>query len=265
MSRIRDCFADLKARGRTALIPCLVAGDPDLETTLEAASALADAGADIIELVVPFSDPMADGPTIQAASQRALAGGVHLTAILDAVSELRRAIDLPIVLMTYLNPVFRLGLEGFGRRAKEVGVDGVILPELPVEEADTWRQVAASEGLDTIFLAAPTSGPERRKAICEASTGFVYAVTLTGVTGARTALPPELVQNLEDLRGLSDRPVAAGFGISGPDMVRALAPHADGLIVGSALVQLMADGSRQEKVSRVAEAARALAEARDAV
>ena len=265
MSRIRECFAQLKARGRTALIPCLVAGDPDLETTLAAASALAEGGADIIELVVPFSDPMADGPTIQAASQRALAGGANLTGILKAVRELKRTVDRPVILMTYLNPVLRLGLAGFGRTAKEAGVDGVILPELPVEEADTWRQVAAAEGLDTIFLAAPTSGLERRRAICEASTGFVYAVTLTGTTGARRVLPPDLIQNLEELRALSDRPVAAGFGISGPEMVRLLAPHADGLIVGSALVQLMAEGAREEKVRRVQEAVRALAAARDAV
>jgi tryptophan synthase alpha chain len=263
MSPIRERFAQLKTQGRAALIPCLVAGDPDLETTLSAAAALAENGADIIELVVPFSDPMADGPTIQAASQRALAGGVHLTGILAAVRELRRAVDLPLLLMTYLNPVLRLGLAEFGRKAREAGVDGVILPELPVEEADTWRQVAADKGLDTIFLAAPTSGLERRRAICEASTGFVYAVTLTGTTGARQALPPDLIENLKELRALSDRPVAAGFGISGPEMVRALAPHADGLIVGSALVQLMAEGTREEKVRRVKQAVQSLAAARD--
>ncbi|MBW1710081.1 MAG: tryptophan synthase subunit alpha [Deltaproteobacteria bacterium] len=254
MSRIHNTFTKLDESKRTALIPCLVAGDPDLETTLEAARELAERGADILELIVPFSDPMADGPTIQAASQRALAGGVNLKAILDAVTELRQQIELPIVMMTYLNPVFRMGMSEFGRQAKKAGVDGVILPELPVEEAPPWSRVAEDAGLDTIFLASPTSGPERLAEICKASTGFVYAVTLTGTTGARESLPEELIQNLTRLRMMSPKPVAAGFGISGPEAVRRLAPHADGLIIGSALVKMMEEGSKNEKIRRLGEA-----------
>jgi len=254
MSRIHKTFTKLHEAKRAALIPCLVAGDPDLATTLDAALELAARGADILELVVPFSDPMADGPTIQAASQRALKNGVHLKAILRLVSELKERIDLPIVLMTYLNPVLRIGLAEFGRLAKETGVDGIILPELPVEEAMPWRRVAEDVGVDTVFLASPTSGPERLAAICEASTGFIYAVTLTGTTGARDSLPEEFIQNLKTLKSMTPKPVAAGFGISGPETVRRLAPHADGLIVGSALVKMMEQGSKEEKIRRIGDA-----------
>ncbi|MBW2085398.1 MAG: tryptophan synthase subunit alpha, partial [Deltaproteobacteria bacterium] len=251
MSRIKETFTRLGKTQRAALIPCLVAGDPDLETTIDAAEELAARGADILELVVPFSDPMADGPTIQAASQRALAGGVNLRAILEAVTDLRRRVALPLVMMTYLNPVLRMGLAEFGLQAKEVGVDALIMPELPVEEASPWRRIAKEAGLDTVFLASPTSGPKRLAEICKASTGFVYAVTLTGTTGVRDRLPEELIQNLTALRKMSAKPVAAGFGISGPEMVRRLAPHADGLIIGSALVRLMENGSKTEKIQRV--------------
>jgi len=258
MSKIKETFTKLGESERAALIPCLVAGDPDLETTIDAALELAENGADILELVVPFSDPMADGPTIQAASQRALSGGVNLKAILEAVQELTGKINLPLILMTYLNPPLRMGLAEFARRSKEAGVDGVILPELPVEEATPWRQIAEEAGLDTVFLASPTSGPERLSEICEASTGFVYAVTLTGTTGARDSLPEELIQNLQTLKGMTQKPVAAGFGISGPGTVRRLAPYADGLIVGSALVKLMEQGSKEEKIRRIGEAVKEL-------
>ncbi len=251
MSRIRDTFTELQKTGRAALIPCLVAGDPDLETTIETAVEIAGRGADILELVIPFSDPMADGPTIQAASQRALSNGVNLRQILDGAARLRNMIDIPMIVMTYLNPVLRIGLEEFARISSQAGVDGVILPELPVEEADQWLETAKKNKLDTIFLAAPTSTPDRVTEICRVSTGFVYAVTLTGTTGARDTLPEELIQNLTDLKSICSKPIAAGFGISGPEAVRRLAPHADGLIVGSALVRLMEEGSKKEKIKKV--------------
>lgn len=254
MSRLKQTFARLKKEGRPALIPCLVAGDPDLETTLAVAGEMAKKGADILELVIPFSDPMADGPTVQAASQRALAGGTNLSAILEATADLRREVDLPLVMMSYLNPVLRLGLERFSHMAQEVGVDGVIIPELPIEEADSWREIAAEVGLDTVFLAAPMSGRDRCAEICRASTGFVYAVTQEGTTGRTNELPKELIERLADLRAMSDTPVVAGFGITGPDMVRGLAPHADGLIVASALIRLMETGSLREKIERVGQA-----------
>ena len=251
MSRLADTFTELKKSGRAALIPCLVGGDPDLETTIETAVEIAGRGADILELVIPFSDPMADGPTIQAASLRALAGSISLRKILDGAARLRNMIDIPLVVMTYLNPVLRIGLEEFAKVSNEAGVDGILLPELPIEEADEWRDIAREKNLDTIFMAAPTSTPDRVKAIDEASTGFVYAVTLTGTTGARETLPEELIQTLTDMTALCSKPIAAGFGISGPEAVRSLAPHADGLIVGSALVRLMEEGSKKEKIKKV--------------
>jgi len=260
---MQQTFARLKAENRPALIPCLVAGDPDLDTTIALTREMAEKGADILELVIPFSDPMADGPTVQNASQRALAGGTNLTLILEAAGEIRRQVELPLVMMSYLNPVLRLTLEGFAKKARDAGVDGIIIPELPIEEAGAWRAIAGKIGLDTIFLAAPTSGLDRCAEICEASTGFVYAVTQEGTTGRTNELPAELVTRLAELRAMSAVPVVAGFGITGPDMVKKLAPHVDGLIIASALIRLMETGSLREKAKRVGKAVGELREAID--
>lgn len=263
MKRIEATFAKLKEEGRPALIPCLMAGDPDLAATVRAAQALAASGADMIELVIPFSDPIADGPTIQKAGLRALASGTTLPGVIRAAAEIREETELPIIMMSYLNPVLRIGLAEFARQAMAAGVDGVIVPELPVEEAGEWRKIAKDAGLDTVFLAAPTSSEERCRAICQASTGFVYAVTISGTTGARAQLPARLTDNLTRLKKLSHTPVVAGFGISTPETVKRLAPHADGLIVGSALIQLMEEGTTEEKIARVASRTRELRAALD--
>jgi tryptophan synthase alpha chain len=238
--KIAEAFERAAGEGRAALIPYLTAGDPSVEASVVLARALAEAGADIIELGIPFSDPIADGPTIQAASKRALEAGFRLDSLWGCCAALRGG--PPLVLMTYYNPVFHFGLERFASRAAEAGVAGVIVPDLPPEEAGPWRAAARAAGLDTIFLLAPTSNGQRVRAVERASTGFIYYVSLTGVTGARAELPPELEAGLQRVRSQVTKPVAVGFGISRPEQVRALAPLADGIIVGSALVRLIGQG-----------------------
>ncbi len=240
MTRIDAVFQKLKARGEKALIPFITAGDPDLATTRGLALEMAARGADILELGIPFSDPLADGPTIQASSNRAIKNGVHLEDVLRLAGELRRETDIPLILMGYYNPILQYGLERTAREAAAMGVDGFIIPDLPAEEAEAWRRVAMAQGLAPVFLAAPTSGPERLKKLGRLTRGFLYYVSVTGITGARTELPPELVGELQDLRRLVDCPVAVGFGIADPDQVRMLAPHVDGVVVGSAIVQRVA-------------------------
>jgi tryptophan synthase alpha chain len=235
--RISEAFQRARREGRAALIPYLTAGDPSLAATVTLARALAEGGADIIELGIPFSDPIADGPTIQAASKRALDAGFRLDALWGCCEALRGG--PPLVLMTYYNPVYHLGLERFAARAAAAGVAGVIVPDLPPEEAGPWQAAARAEGLDTIFLLAPTSNEERVRAVERASTGFIYYVSLTGVTGARSELPAELEAALAGLRSKVEQPVAVGFGISRPEQVARLSPLADGIIVGSALVRLI--------------------------
>lgn len=245
--KISEAFRRAKAEGRAALIPFLTAGDPDIGATAVLARALAEAGADIIELGIPFSDPIADGPTIQAASKRALDAGFRLDSLWGCCSELRGG--PPLVLMTYYNPIFHFGLEGFAARASEAGVAGVIIPDLPPEEAGPWKEAACSQGLDTIFLLAPTSNERRVRVVARASTGFIYYVSLTGVTGARASLPADLAASLSALRARVNKPVAVGFGISRPEQVRMLAPLADGIIVGSALVRLLEQGGTPEEMA----------------
>jgi tryptophan synthase alpha chain len=196
-------------------------------------------GADVIEIGVPFSDPIADGPTIQYSSQKALENGVTLSGVLAAAARLRKTSRVPIVFMTYLNPVLRMGAAAFARRARDAGVDGVIVPDTIPEETESLRETFAAQGLDLIHLIAPTTPPARRKRVAALSRGFLYAVSLTGVTGARKGVPEGAVAFLKALRKDSPVPVAVGFGISGPDQVRALKAHADGVIVGSALVNLL--------------------------
>jgi tryptophan synthase alpha chain len=239
MNRIDRLFRVMREKNKTALMPFLVAGDPTIGHTRDLIMAVKQAGADMIELGVPFSDPIADGPTIQAAGQRALASGVTLRDILDMVKDLRKDVRFPIVLMSYYNLLYQYPIEDFAGQAAEVGIDGVIVPDLPPEEAGPWRRVALRAGLHTIFLVTPTTPPDRVKKVDSLSKGFLYYVSVTGVTGAREELPRDLALALDRTRKQARHPLAVGFGIGTASQVAALAPHADGIIVGSALVRVI--------------------------
>jgi tryptophan synthase alpha chain len=237
MNRIERVFKGLKNK-RAALIPFVVAGDPDLKTTEALVLKMAEAGADIIELGVPFSDPLADGPTIQAASQRALQNGVDLKDLFRLAEGLK-GMNTPLVLMTYFNPVFHYGLKGFAESCGRNGIAGVIIPDLPPEEAGPWMGEARRMGLDTIFLVAPTSPPDRIKLVSRCSQGFIYYVSVTGVTGARERLPEELEPAVKGIKEQSKKRVAVGFGISTPEQAQKVSLFADGIIIGSAIVRII--------------------------
>lgn len=258
MRRIQAMFNRLAERGEKALIPYITAGDPDLATTRRLVLEMAAQGADLIELGIPFSDPLADGPTIQAACLRALKNGVHLEDILKLVADLRKDTDIPLVLMGYYNPIFHYGLERLAQDAAQAGVNGFIIPDLPGEEAGPWRAAANQTGLATILLAAPTSGAERIRGIGQLTSGFLYYVTVTGITGARTGLPQELHTALRELRSLVTCPIAVGFGISTPAQVKDLAPLVDGVVVGSAIVQKVAKLSGEELIRQIGDFIKAL-------
>jgi tryptophan synthase alpha chain len=217
-----------------------VAGDPTLEQTVEIVRALDAAGVDAVELGIPFSDPLADGPSIQAASQRALANGVTVPKALEVVRKIRRVSEIPIVLMTYFNPPFQYGLDRFARVASEAGADGVIQTDLTPEEAEEWVAAARANRLDTVFLLAPTSTDARIEVVARLSTGFVYCVSRTGVTGARDDIPAELPALVERVKRRTTVPACVGFGISRPEHVRRISAFADGIVVGSALVNIIA-------------------------
>ena len=253
MTRINQVFKRLRAKGEKALIPFITAGDPDLATTRALALKMAAQGADLLELGIPFSDPLADGPTIQAAGTRAIKGGVHLQEVLRLAGEIRPVTEIPLILMGYYNPILQYGLERTAQEAADRGVDGFIIPDLPPEEAGPWRLAAAKAGVATIFLAAPTSGAERLKRMGRITKGFLYYVSVTGITGARTELPPELVAALREVRRLVKCPVAVGFGISTPEQVRWLAPYVDGIVVGSAIVQRVAKLKGPARLKEVGE------------
>ncbi|NSW79700.1 MAG: tryptophan synthase subunit alpha [Chthonomonadetes bacterium] len=240
MSRIAERFACLQTVGEGALVVFITAGDPSLKMTEQLIPTLAEAGADIIEVGIPFSDPLADGPTIQASTFRALQQGVTPVHVLETVARVRAQTDVPIVLMTYFNPVWQIGIERFAEQAASAGVDGVIMTDMPPDEAGEWHPVARRHGLDTIFLIAPTSTPERMRRVAQMSSGFVYCVSRTGVTGARDDLPEEVPYTLQAMRTLTDLPLCVGFGISRPEHVRAVCRVADGAVVGSAVVSLIA-------------------------
>jgi tryptophan synthase alpha chain len=239
MTRIGRRFASLRAEGRKAFVGFVTAGDPSLERTVEVAVELEKGGVDVLELGVPFSDPLADGPVIQRSSERALRGGTTLAGVLDAVRRIRRRSDLPLVLFTYVNPLLRFGAARLAGEAAAAGADGVLVTDLPPEEADGWLDEARRAGLDTVFLASPTSPDERLRRVASASRGFVYAISLTGVTGERATLSPEAAPLVERLRALTGEPVALGFGISTPEQVKAAADVCDGVVVGSALVRFL--------------------------
>ncbi len=262
-SAITAAFARAKKEKRAAFVPYLAAGDPDLAITGELALALAGAGADVIELGVPFSDPIADGPVNQAAAMRALAAGATLEKILALAADCRAKAGVPIVLFSYFNPIHAYGLTRFAEHAAGSGVDGVLVVDLPPEEAaGRYRETLAAHGLDAVFLLSPTSTQARMKTVAKAGSGFVYFVSRTGVTGERAELPPGLAREVREVRRRVALPVAVGFGISTPEQVRAVARLADGVVVGSALVRRVHELAGDRRlVARVAEQAAALARA----
>lgn len=238
-TRISNCWQRLRRDNDKALIGFVVAGDPDLPKSGEVVLALAQAGVDIIELGVPFSEPIADGPVIQRSGDRAIKKGAYLPAILELVQQIRRQSEVPVVLFSYYNPILRYGLERFAEDAVASGCDGVLVTDLSVEEAPPFVAEMRRRNLDTIFLAAPTSTEQRLKRVVEYSTGFVYAVSRAGTTGVQDTLSAAITPLLERLRALTVLPIAAGFGISRPEHLAQLAPLADGVVVGSALVRVI--------------------------
>jgi len=239
VSRLATTFAGLRARDEGALVAYFTAGDPSLDDTRRLCVESVRRGADVLEIGVPFSDPLADGPVIQRATQRALAANVTLGKVLDLVRDLRGDTAVPLVALTYYNPVLSFGLQAFAQAAVDAGLDGVIVADLPPEEARPLDEEARAADLDLIHLLAPTSTPARMRLIARRSRGFIYVVSVTGVTGVRDALPTDLVRQLRALRLITTQPICVGFGIATPEHVRALAAYADGLIVGSALVRLV--------------------------
>jgi tryptophan synthase alpha chain len=254
-----EVFQQAQAENRAALIIYITAGDPSLSATVEYAAALAEAGADIVELGIPYSDPIADGPIIQAAGQRALRAGTTVAGVLEAARQIKERTGLPLVVMTCYNPILQFGPEAFAARAAQVGISGVLVSDLPPEEAEGWCATAAREGLETIFLVAPTTEPGRMELACRLSSGFVYVVSRPGTTGLREDLPEDLSGLVQQLRRLTERPLAVGFGLSTPEQVGVVARVADGAIVGSAVVRLI--GEEGAEAARVGEFVRRLAEA----
>jgi len=263
MNRIEQKFKELKRAKKKAFIAYITAGNPTLAVTKDLVPALERAGVDMIELGIPFSDPLADGPTIQAASQLALKGGVNLKKILAMVRDVRKTTGIPIVFMTYFNPVLKYGVGRFMADCRRSGVDGVIAPDLPCGEAKDMARYAKGAGVAQIFLAAPTSTKKSLGEISNMSRGFIYYVSLTGVTGARRSLPGEIARKVRSIKSISGKPVAVGFGVSTPSQAREIARSADGVIVGSALVKIIENniGDKAAIISKVSKFAKSLAEA----
>jgi tryptophan synthase alpha chain len=260
--RIEAAFRAARKAGRAAFIPYVTAGDPNLEATVELVRALERAGADVIELGLPFSDPIADGPTNQRAADRALASGTTLASTLAAVEVLRQDLDIPLVLFTYANPVVRYGIERFAQDARSAGVDGVLFTDVPAEEMAPFEEKLSADELDLIMLVTPTSDRRRMKAAAGFGGGFLYLVSRTGVTGARKELDAELAENVRMARKASKLPVAVGFGISSPEQVARVASLADGVVVGSAIVsRIGALGACQELAEEIEAFAAELARA----
>jgi tryptophan synthase alpha chain len=250
--RIQAAFAAARERGGAALVTYVMAGDPDLDTSRDMALACAAGGADVLEIGMPFSDPIADGRTIQAAGERALRSGTTVAACLRLAAEVRRRTPAAVALMGYVNPVLAYGVERFLDGCARAGVDAVILPDLPPDEADGFRDAAAARGVGLVFLLAPTSTPPRVAAACAAATAFVYFVSVTGVTGARATLPRDLGAKVAAVRARSPVPVVVGFGVGTPAQARAVGRLADGVVVGSAIVErIAAGGTRRARADRV--------------
>ena len=247
-SRITRKFSELRKKGQKAFIPYIMTGHPTLQRTGELIRLLEAAGADIIELGVPFSDPLADGPTIQKAAQAALQQGVTLSSVIAFVADLRKTTQVPLILMTYYNPIFKYGEERFARDASAAGVDGIIVPDLPPDEAGNLIAFCRKAGIDTIFLLAPTSTEERIKKVAQASRGFIYYVSITGITGANLSMDASIGSHIAHIKENCSTPVAVGFGISSPDEAATVSQFADGVIVGSAIVRQVENPD--EEISR---------------
>ncbi len=261
-TKIAQRFEQLRDSGELGLVAYITAGDPSPEGSERIVLALAEAGADIIELGVPFSDPLADGPTIQRASERALRSGTTLAGVLELVRRIRAKSDVPLVLFSYFNPVLQMGAEEFAVAAAKAGADGVLITDLTPEEGADFRQTVRARGLDTIFLAAPTSTDERLKLLADASSGFLYLISRTGVTGAKDSLPEDLPALVRRVRAVTSLPIAVGFGISLPGHVSVLGGLADAAVVGSALVsEIERAGSADAAAKAVAEKVRSLKQA----
>lgn len=261
-TRISRRFAELREHGEMGMVAYITAGDPSLDDSLRFVLALAESGADVIELGVPFSDPVADGPTIQRASERALKSGATLAGVLALVRRIRQASQVPLVLFSYFNPILQMGLEKFAAAASDAGVDGVLVTDLTPEESGAYRAILAARGLDTIFLAAPTSTNERLAKIAACSSGFLYLISRTGVTGAKDTLAEDLPALVRRVRAVTPLPLAVGFGISLPGHVSVLGGLADAAVVGSALVsEIEKAASPQAAAAALGERMRALKEA----
>ena len=270
-NRIDKCFSRLRSKNRKGFIPYICAGDPNLKRTVDLAFALEKAGADLIELGLPFSDPLADGIVNQLAAQRALSAGATVRGVFDCVRQIRLKLQIPIVLYSYLNPIFQFGADKFHRDAEEAGVDGLLVLDLPPEEDSSeldWLNQSSSSGPSTvgdvihIRLVAPTTPPDRIKKIAKSAKGFLYYVSREGVTGARDSIAASLPEKIKELRKTTDLPIAVGFGISNPGQAREIAQHADAVVVGSAIVDLIAKhGEKPEIVEKVGAFARDLATA----
>jgi len=259
LGRIEDAFSQLNREGKRGFIPYITAGDPDLQTTRALLVELSNSGATLIELGVPFSDPMADGPVIQRASERALMHRVELRQILELVDDVRSEIDTPIILFSYYNPLLQFGLKRLSETAKQVGLDGVLVTDLTPEESAECEKELKANGLDMIFLVAPTSTDERLKLVAQHASGFIYAVSRAGVTGPRSSVSDEAERLVTRVRKFSSLPVAVGFGISTPDQVADVQRYADAVVVGSAIVaELERVGSEPDVVSRIGAFTRSL-------
>ncbi len=254
MTAISRCFETLRRNQECALIPFITAGDPDLETTAKALQVLDNSGADIIELGVPYSDPLADGPVIQAAATRALQRGTTLEQVLEMLKGISPSLRSPIILFTYYNPILHRGVDKFLQQIQDAGVSGLVVPDLPLEESAGLIKPAAAMGIDLTLLVAPTSSPERIEAIARASQGFIYLVSVTGVTGMRTQMQMRVGDLLQQIRNVTDKPIGVGFGISEPEQARQVkAWGADAAIVGSAIVKRLAEGTPEQGLEAIAQ------------
>ena len=262
MSRISSTFTRLRQQNQRALVPFVTLGDPNLEITKALALSYIEAGADILEIGIPFTDPLADGPTIQRASERALQNGTTMDDAFELLSALRAQTDVPLVPMTYINPVWQIGFDEFARRCAQVGADGVIISDLPPEEGKNWAASGKKHGVDTIFLTAPTSDEARLQRVDEVASGFIYAVARLGVTGARDDVPPEIGDLVARIKSVSKTPVCAGFGFSRPEQIEKTVRNTDvdGIVVASALIDVFenAAGTPLERVKTAANFARTL-------
>jgi tryptophan synthase alpha chain len=254
MSRLTDAFTRIRASGQPGLVTYVTAGDPSLEKTGDILRALARGGADVLEVGVPFSDPLADGPVIQRATERALAAGATLSSVLDLMASLRTELQAPVVIFSYANPILRLGTQRFADRARAAGVSGVLVLDLPLEEAGDFRALLAERGIDTILLLSPTTTDDRLRKAAALGSGFLYAISRLGVTGARDRIADGAREMVERIRRVSSLPIALGFGISTPAHVREVGQWADAAVVGSALVSVVAEaGDAADLATRVEE------------